>query len=252
MSNLRPRKYHFGPRYHVIQPLSLSESVLISTIIIITSSTHSSELVLLTLGHISSSSLSASASQLLILSLIIFLSSLYLSLTASISQYITKKLNTMTIHQLSILLGLASISWSGHIYHISTPVHIVHQLYPEGLSSHSISDILFLSPILLLLSSPSIGISPISTSISPLTTCYHHLGLGICLILGPTIYFLSKRHTRISSISFKTGNQHLVLCIILLFLSLISIVWSYLLVSLSTVYSYQESFKLDNGILRNT
>jgi len=129
------------------------------------------------------------------------------------------KLTTLSVHHLSLLLGLGSISWSGHVIHISAPINCLLDSGVDPAIIPSPQDLLFSDYQEIIF--PTFGASPITDSQSPL--CYvaaHHFYLGIVLIIGGICIDLTGL-----SLS-NMGSNHCQLSISLVFFSSSSIVFA--------------------------
>lgn len=84
------------------------------------------------LGYTSSYQISIARNYLLIISLLLLVLGATVSCRPSLQSYLSKKVSTIAIHQQCILLGLGSISWSGHLYHVSIPTSVMLEVSSES------------------------------------------------------------------------------------------------------------------------
>ena len=119
-----------------------------------------------------------------------------------------KKFKCLSIHHLALLLGLGSISFAGHQYHIAGPINrLLDASVDPGLIC-SPQDLLFQDLMSGVLGGTSgkLGLNPVTGYVSLGTLCSHHLYVGIVFILGGIIGLLVR--TPVSSIS--TGQVGLI------------------------------------------
>ena len=191
--------------------------------------------ILLTLGFTKLSQLSYTGSCLLLSASLTLVLSIHLTLLPNVVSYISKKGSTLSLHQTSILVGLSSISWAGHLYHVSLPVCLV--------SSVSTNSILSLSPVSTiwfghsLLSDSYYLLNDISSS-SLLSITYHHIGIGILLILYGSIYFIQSQSSIVVIVKSSVHQKHLDLSRSLLILAFISSTISFILMYTYCPYAY--------------
>lgn len=176
-------------------------------------------------GITSEVGLKASSAAALIMSVMTLLGA-YIHMHLAPAQWsFSKKIKSLGLHQLVILLGLGSISWAGHQYHIAVPVN---RLLDAGINPNLIPSPqeLLLNPIHSSLSSqlPFGGLNPVSGQISMFQIAQHHLYVGVtCILAG--IYVLTSRPIVLAASLLKSFHAQLSFALGLL--ASLSITWAH-------------------------
>ena len=124
-------------------------------------------------------------------------------------------------------MGLSSLSWSGHLYHVSLPTSIILTTSPKESLLLTPYDILSKVPNLLSDTSPHLGLSPQTGSLTSITLVYHHISLGLTIVFGSLLYF-STRHSNLRlTLPPSPATQHFILSTSLTTLGLLSLLLSY-------------------------
>lgn len=176
-------------------------------------------------GIVSEVGLKAAGAAALLMSLLTLLGA-YLHMHVVPAQWsFSKKLKSLGVHQLVILLGLGSLSWAGHQYHIALPIN---RLLDAGINPSLIpapQDLLFGAGNLSSAAQFTIGgLNPVSGSIPMFTIVQHHLYVGItCILIG--VYVLNSKPIVLGASLVKSFHAQLSLSLAL-FASL-SITWAH-------------------------
>ena len=187
--------------------------------------------IILTIGYTNETQLSFTCNSLLLLSSFITILSIRIYIISNLITYLYKKSSIVAMHHLLLLGGLASIAWSGHLYHISLPVSIILSISPISLITMSPISIIFIGNHLILYSSINLDLSSTSGSLSILMVVYHHLGVGVSSVLSTSIYLSIQSNVSIN-IKYSVQVVHLDLSKSLFTLGPVSFI-----VAISIVYS---------------
>lgn len=157
-----------------------------------------------------------------------------------------RKLTSISYHHMLILIGLASVAWAGHQYHVSIPINILLHDTIHGTTLDAINTEALLSSRELINSIyPAFGhveTSITSTNLSITLIAVHHLGVGVTSILAGLVTLMSS-HQQLqgnSSTVTSTGNAsiwHAQLAINLSMAGSISIIYA-LMISGYQSYDY--------------
>jgi photosystem I P700 chlorophyll a apoprotein A1 len=202
--------------------------------------------VWLTEGIVSVTSLKGiSAVGLILASLMIFSAYIHMHVaTTTYSGSLYKKLKTILPHHISIMLGLGSLSWSGHQFHIALPSSlllssgVLPKMIPSG------PELLTRATFLRILSpdpDPAFGTKIFSAtwcSIDPTALYQHHASVGLLLILsGLIVYWYISTATSSRSQRLALPSWHGQLAVNLGLTATITLLFSYITISLNP-YSY--------------
>ena len=191
--------------------------------------------ILLTLGFTKLSQISYTSSCLVLVSFLTLVLSIRISVVPNIASYIIKKGSTLSLHQISILGGLASIAWAGHLYHVSLPLCVV--------SSISTTSLLSLSPVSIVwfgnnLLANSTYIVEDAISLTLLSIVYHHIGVGIVIILTTCLYLNTTQSSLLITVKSTVYQKHLDLSRSLVILAFISTLISSMFIYGTCPYLY--------------
>ena len=168
----------------------------------------------------------------------------------SITSYY-KKAKSLGVHHLTIMFGLGSISWTGHLVHISIPVN---QLLETGIDSNALpcpqdllfSDLLHNETSYMVGTVPLLDISSLTGSLFIIQLAAHHLYVGTVMITSSLIslnyrysHNISMRYERtpVAFIAQKMNSWHANLSINLSITGSISIVFGELIYAVP-IYPY--------------
>lgn len=169
-----------------------------------------------------------------------------------------RKLTSITYHHILILVGLASIAWSGHEYHISIPINILLSNSIHGATLDTINaDSLLSSPIIIRSIYPAFGkLEPTLTSSCSalMLIADHHLAVGVTSILAGIAALMSSQNNKQTSIyrSSSHNNQsvwHAQLAINLSVTGSMSIFYAYMILIYQPYEYLQYSYVTELSLI---
>ena len=129
-------------------------------------------------------------------------------------------------HHLVGLLGLGSLSWAGHLFHISLPINAMMLTGSSQLTQLDTMNLLSSKAVLVIINNASLLLQ--NDILQPLVfSAMHHLGLGFVLILGSLVQ--SQDHPNQSNQQVQSPqSQHQQLGLALCFTGTASIFYAFL------------------------
>jgi len=174
--------------------------------------------------------------------------------TAHISWFF-RKLTSMSYHHILILVGLASISWAGHQYHISIPINILLHDTIHGTTLDSINASDFLSSRDLISSIyPAFGCVTLGQTNQTITLiAIHHLGVGVATILAGLVTLMASRVAESNSYLAPSNSNasmwHAQLAINLAVTGSMSIIYSFMITGYQSYDYLQYSYVTELSLI---